>query len=122
MHKYRVAPKEERTYMGVVYHSKAEAKYARNLDLMLRAKAIHSWTGQMRFRLGEAHPDCGRCFHDKPDSYVADFAVWLEPGGDPDEVHEVKGMETPEWKRKKKLFQAFYPDIKLVVVKSRDVR
>lgn len=123
MHKYRVAPKEERTYDGVTYHSKAEAKYARNLDLRLKAKDIVKWERQVRYSLGEQDPDCRRCFFDPPDTYVADFAVWLkDPNSEPDEVHEVKGMETPKWKRKKKLFKNFFPWIKLVVVRGRDVR
>jgi hypothetical protein len=44
-----------------------------------------------------------------------DFVVTHADGHE--EWIEVKGFETPIWKLKKKLFEACYPNRKLVVVK-----
>ena len=33
------------------------------------------------------------------------------------EVHETKGMETEDWRLRKKLFEAIYPDIPYIVIK-----
>lgn len=48
-------------------------------------------------------------------NYVSDFRVlynWHEF------IVEVKGMQTPEWKLKKKMFHKKFPHEKLIVVKS----
>ena len=59
--KYRVAPKSDRTYNGVLYASKAEAIRAQELDLLVRAGHVIEWERQPRYELGVLenvyHPD-----------------------------------------------------------------
>ncbi|MCZ6654838.1 MAG: DUF1064 domain-containing protein [Planctomycetota bacterium] len=100
-HKYRVSPKEQRTYNGDVYHSKAEAIYAAQLDLLLRSGDIRGWERQVKFQLG---PD---------NKTIVDFLVteWHDVY-----VVEIKGMETPEFKRVKKLWVK-YAEIDMQIMK-----
>ncbi len=83
-----------RTYNGVLYASKAEAKYAQHLDGCQDFDEIEFWVPQPKFRLG--------C----PENvYIADFLiisadVW---------VVDVKGFETPKFKRDKKLWAKYGP-------------
>jgi len=90
-------------YNGVGYDSKAEAARARNLDLMLSAGEIYAWFRQVKLPLG---PD---------DTWRLDFlvfapgpTVWLE---------DVKGRETPDFRRKLKLWQK-YGQYELHIIKS----
>lgn len=55
-------------YNGVTYDSKAEARRAQELDLLLRFNEIVSWKGQVKFQLCPAL------------SYKADFVVETRPG------------------------------------------
>lgn len=89
--KYRARRTE---YNGVVYASKAEATRAAELDLMVRQGIILSWTPQPRFTLG-----CPE------NAYVADFSVFYP--GPRMFVEDCKGMETPKFKRDKKLWKAY---------------
>ena len=99
--KYHVAPKADRTYNGVVYHSKAEARRAVELDLLLRAGKIQRWESQPAFYLTSARI-----------KYVADFHVlglkapWIE---------DVKGMLTPRFRMIVKLWRA-YGNFPLVIL------
>lgn len=94
-------------YNGVVYASKAEARRAEYLDMLVRGGAIRWWLGQPRFYLGVAE-----------NKYVADFLVM---GIDGEWVEDVKGAETPKFKRDKKLWSAFGP-CPLHVVKAKGDR
>ena len=107
--KYGVAAKADRTYNGIVYASKAEAKRAFTLDLELRAGAITSWKRQPVFELG-------------PDKviYRADFQVVGVFGSATEWVEEIKGCETREFKRKMKLYQK-YGTLPLVIRYARGV-
>jgi hypothetical protein len=112
--------KAERTYKGVLYHSRAEASYAAQLDLLVKAGEIVRWERQVVFTFPSTL-GCPRCMADPPGSYVADFLVTLPDRNAPQEVLEVKGHMTAVAKRKLKLFAALYPHIKLVIIK-RGVR
>jgi hypothetical protein len=105
-HKYHARRTE---YDGHTYDSAAEASHAAELDLRLKARAILSWTPQVPFPLLVNGTRIG--------TYRADFLVFLHD--DTQEAHEVKGFETPLWRRSRKHFEAQYPDIKLVIVKAR---
>jgi len=97
--KYGVAPVGQRTYNGVVYASKAEAVYASELDLRVKAREIKGWVRQRKFVLDvNGKHIC---------NYIIDFEVFFMNGEF--EFIEVKGHETPEWKLKFKLFEALYP-------------
>lgn len=92
-------------YNNVLYDSKAEAKYASDLDLRLRGKDILAWDRQIKFPIvinGK-----------KVCTYVCDFVVTNKDKTV--EYIDVKGVETDVFILKKKLVEAIYPvEIKLV--------
>lgn len=100
-HKYGVAPKADRTWNGRTYASKAER---------MRAEHLWGWLGilggeiieQPRVRLG---PDC---------VYVPDFLVI----GPTIRYEDVKGAETREFKRVRRLW-AKYGRLPLWVVRLK---
>jgi len=111
----RVAPsyrqnkfRSKRTeYNGRTFASKAEAARAAELDLLLKAGEIIEWIPQPVFRLGVPE-----------NKYVADFLVVgtvraeYPPNGVnyiaiPVWVEDIKGAETPKFRRDKKLWQAY---------------
>jgi hypothetical protein len=100
----------KKEYGGLIYHSKSEAGYARDLDLLQKAKKIKSWDRQVRIRLDvNGYHIC---------NYICDFRVvnWDESI----ELHEVKGFRTQIYEMKRKLLEATYlkehPDIKFVEI------
>lgn len=99
-HKYNVSPAEQRTYKGRVYDSKAEMQYAERLDL---DPDVMWWLRQPGFDLGE------------DTRYRADFLVSEFDGN----IHaiDVKGMETPAFRKIKKLWRK-YGIMELRVVKK----
>lgn len=97
-------------YRGVMYASKAEAKYAAQLDVLLKAKKIRGWGRQHSVPLVvNGHKIC---------TMIVDF--WINHGSIPIEFVEIKGFETAVYKLKKKLFEALTGG-KLTVIKSGDV-
>ena len=101
--KYGVAPKDERTVEGIVFASKAEAHAYQTLKALYDTGQLISLKLQPRFPFP-------MCF-----SYVADFDVTYADGSR--FIIDVKGMETPEFKLKRKCFAHFYPELKLEVWK-----
>jgi hypothetical protein len=101
--------KERRTYRGRVYASVKERDYAELLDLRKLASEIRAWTPQVRIPL-EVNGE-HVCF------YVVDFRVILADGSV--ELVEVKGYPTPEWKLKRRLFEATWlrehPEVRFCV-------
>ena len=97
-------------YAGQVYDSRGEADYARHLDRRLAAGQLRSWRRGRDWLLLEP-PNTIR--------YRPDFEVWRLDGTL--EAHDFKGMETPVFKLKAKLFRARYPGVPLVVVRKEDV-
>lgn len=104
-------------YRGRWYASKREADHAAHLDLMKQAKGgdrVTDWTPQVRIPIKvrsdvPPHREVLICH------YVVDFFVTYGDGHS--EYHEVKGFETDAWILKRKLFEALYPNMKLVVVR-----
>lgn len=92
------AGKAARTVCGVLYDSKAEARYAEKLILMARAKEIYTWTRQVPIRL-----EVNGILVCK---LVIDFRI-IYPDGSTKLV-EIKGFQTGEYKLKRKLFRAIY--------------
>lgn len=96
------------TYNGRNYHSKKEAQYAFDLDLLVKAGEVLDWSPQ--FKLSLDVNGIHIC------NYFVDF--WVLPKGGGEELHEVKGFETDVWRMKWKLVEALYSDkYKLVVIK-----
>lgn len=99
--KYKVSPADARTWRGRTYASKAEMLYAKELDLQLRGGLIAEIVEQPIIHLG-------------PIDYRPDFAVRRTPVG----VWywaDVKGMETPEFRLKCKLWAECGPGTLYVV-------
>lgn len=91
---------------GILYHSKREARQAAELDLLVRAKEIRSWDRQKKVSLDVNGSHIT--------NYVVDFLVQHNDGTL--EYIEVKGLPTPEWILKWKLFKAIYPNLKLSII------
>ena len=95
------------TIDGITFASKREGKYYADLKLMERAGEIHALELQPRFKCTVNGV--------KVCSYVADFAFREKDGRY--RVWDVKGVETPVFKLKKKLMKAVYPHITVEIVK-----
>jgi len=103
------------TYNGILYHSKFEANYAAELDLLLQAGEITKWERQVKIDLkGENGSHIT--------NYFIDFVVYHRSGIT--EYVECKGFETEVWRLKWKLAEDkfknskdFGSDIKLTLVK-----
>jgi len=96
-------------YKKIKYHSKKEAEFAKELDLLLKAKKIKKWERQLRIPIvvnGE-----------KICTYIMDFVVTTPEGKT--QYWEIKGYETQVWKLKWKLLSAVLKDsdIELIVKK-----
>lgn len=103
--KYRAVPTE---YQGVRYASKAEAKRAVELDLLVRAGEVLWWIGQPTYRLGCAE-----------NVYRPDFLV-VTPRGV--HVEDVKGKETAKFRRDRRLWKSYGPcDLHIIKGKKREV-
>lgn len=104
-----VAAKEDRTYNGQVFHSKAECLYAFGLDMQKSAGAIHAWQSQvvMPIRLNGIHI----C------NVMVDFGIKDTAISDWRYV-EVKGFSTELFLLKKKLLLAMYPGLIYEVVRA----
>ena len=108
MNKYRA---KKTVYNGVTYHSKFEAEYAQKLDWRVKAKDIDSWDRQVKIALNVNGVHI--C------NYFIDFIIIHNNGNF--ELAEIKGVETPVWKLKWKLFLATYrkqnPNTSVILVK-----
>ena len=102
--KYNVSPAEARTFMARCYDSKAECLYAKRLYAMRSEGLIRDYVEQPSTWLGIPE-----------NKYRADFLVIPNTKRVPYYI-DVKGVETPQFKKTKKLW-AKYAYLDLVVVK-----
>lgn len=93
-------------YNGRSYQSKAEARYAKKLDILKGGGQIRDWRPQVPVPLVVNSMLIAK--------YIVDFAIINNDGTR--ELIEIKGMETAVWKLKYKLFKALYPDLKITVI------
>lgn len=93
------------TYRGVIYHSKKEASYAMELEYKKIGGVIKDWKRQIKIPLTVNNILIA--------NYVVDFVVEHNDGTL--EYVEVKGVKTPTWKLKWKLFEALYPELKKTI-------
>lgn len=114
--KYRAKKTE---YNGVVYHSKLESAYAEELDWRVKAKEIKSWDRQVKLdlKINDTHIT----------NYYIDFVIHHNDGSK--EYVECKGVETPDWKIKWKIFEAIFddnfrehPDDIIILIKQSSIR
>lgn len=96
-HKYNVAPVEDRTSDGKVFDSKHEKNVAGWLRTLFRGKIEY----QVPFVLIDKCPDAPKSLS-RETKYVADFVL------DGTYVVDAKGMLTPEFRLKSKLFYRRY--------------
>lgn len=101
--KYGVAPKADRTVDGIVFASKAEAARWCELRFLQERGVITGLERQPVYKFPMNF------------SYIADFSYWR--AGEL-VVEDVKGVETPVFKLKRKCMIYFYPAVVLEVVKK----
>lgn len=98
-------------YNGVIYHSKAEADYAADLDWMIKGGLIIEWDRQIVVPLivNGVHI----C------KYIIDFKI--VENDETVRLVELKGYQSEAWKLKNKLFQATFlkehPEIGYEIIK-----
>lgn len=104
-HKYGAKRTE---YNGESYPSKLEADYARHLDMLQVGGVVKWWERGKPLAL---IPREGRY---APVTYTPDFWVWEHTG----EQYwvETKGVETPVFRLKMRLFRHVFPDARLKIV------
>ena len=101
-------------YDGNVYHSKAEAAYAQELDLRKKAGEVTKWERQVKLDL--------QVNGQHITNYYIDFVVHCTDGSR--EFVEVKGLELGEWRIKWRILEATFddfkehPDDRLVLIKQ----
>jgi hypothetical protein len=93
---------------GIKFDSKAEGRRYRQLKLMEQAGAMHGLILQKPFVLHAGIV------------YKADFA-YFELSTNKLVAEDVKGVETKEFKLKKRLFKEDYPEWELRVINAKDV-
>lgn len=98
---------ELQTYNGYSYDSKLEAKYAGELDYLVKAGEVEKWERQHKLQIEINGKHIA--------NYFIDFKVWFTDGRV--EFHEVKGYETPVWRIKWKCCKALYPDNNFILIK-----
>lgn len=91
---------------GHKHDSKREAEYCNELAFKVKIGAIKHYDCQYNFELWVRS------------SLITIHKVdFLVNTGASVEAHEVKGFETRDWKLRKKLFEALFPEIKYLVIK-----
>jgi hypothetical protein len=102
--KYNVAPKEDRTYGGLVFDSRGEMQRYLDLELLERAGSIKDLKIQPEFTLQEGYREKNGMYV-KPIKYIADFSYYENKKFI---VEDFKGHETSIYKMKKKMFLKKY--------------
>ena len=95
-----------------VFDSIAESRRYKELALLEKAGEIENLQLQPKFLLQESFKKNGKTY--RKIEYIADF-MYEEKGKVI--VEDVKGMETKEFKIKRKLFEYKYPDLELKLIK-----
>lgn len=97
---------------NIKFDSQAEAKYYSKLKLLKRAKLIVDFEIQPEYIVYDGFVRDGKKY--QPIKYRGDFLVTYPDGRI--EVIDVKGMKTPVYEMKKKMFTDRYRDLVLVEV------
>ncbi|WP_353096351.1 DUF1064 domain-containing protein [Tissierella praeacuta] len=101
------------TVDGITFDSKKEAEYYCKLKLLKQAGEIKDFGLQPRYELQPTFRKNGTTH--RSITYVADFIIENNDGTT--DVVDIKGVETKDFKIKKKLFEYKYPDLSLKVIK-----
>lgn len=97
---------------NIQFDSQAEANYYRQLKLLKMAGEVTAFEIQPTYILQEGYKRGKRKV--QPITYKADFLVTYKDGRQ--EVVDVKGMRTPVYALKKKIFEYKYPELEIVEV------
>jgi hypothetical protein len=100
--KYNVAPKEDRTFDGIIFSSVKEMDYYKDLKILKRAEEIKGFLRQMPIRFQSGL------------TYWVDFMVWENDGRV--RFVEVKGKKTRVYIMKQTLLKKEYPWITVEVI------
>lgn len=95
-----------------VFDSIAESRRYKELALLEKAGEIENLQLQPKFLLQDSFKKNGKTY--RKIEYIADF-MYEEKGKVI--VEDVKGMETKEFKIKRKLFEYKYPNLELKLIK-----
>lgn len=99
---------------GICWDSLKELNYYKELKILQKQGLISGFARQCQFILNEGTDKDNRCI-----SYLADFIIFYPDGTY--KIVDVKGMETPIFKQKAKLFKNKYPKLELKVLKEKDI-
>lgn len=97
-----------------IFDSIAESRRYKELALLEKAGEIENLQLQPKFLLQESFKKNGKTY--RKIEYIADF-MYEEKGKVI--VEDVKGMETKEFKIKRKLFEYNYPGLELRIIKMK---
>lgn len=120
--KYKVAPKEERTLNGIVFASKKEMRRYQELLLLEKAGSIRWLKLQPVFefylKITSNGTDIPNDHISTTVKYIGDFQ-YVEHTKEENKlvVEDVKGVETKEFKRKKRWMKKLYPNVELRIIK-----
>ena len=104
-HKYGVAPVEDRTFAGIVFHSKKECLRYQVLCDQAVAGEIFELELQPKFSWRTTHEAEGRA-KCHVYSYKADFR-YIDSEGE-EVIEDVKGFRTSEYRRKKRIVEYLF--------------
>ena len=114
--RYKVAPKAERTWNGIVFHSKEEMNHHIDFDALLRAGKIAKLERQVPYLLFAAKPLAGSqvTFAVAVSKYLADHVVTELDGSVT--IYETKGHRSAAYKLAKKWFLVCHPDKEIIEI------
>ncbi len=96
----------------ITFDSMKEANFYLELKMRVKAKDIKGFELQPKFLLQDSFIKNGEKI--RKITYIADFLIYHMNGEKT--VVDVKGYETQAFKLKKKLFEAKYSDMKLIII------
>ena len=95
---------------GIQFDSIMESRFYLLLQAFKRTGKIINFEMQKKFVLIPSFKKNGKTIREI--AYIADFVVYGNDGKV--DVIDIKGLETPEFKLKYKMFERFYPDLTLI--------
>lgn len=107
-HKYNAKKTE---IDGITFDSQKEADYYCQLKLLKKSGKIKDFALQPKYELQPAFEKDGKKF--RPITYIADFLITYNDGST--EIVDIKGIETKDFRLKKKMFEYRFPDLKLTI-------
>lgn len=111
MNKYNVGNNDGRTYNGIIFDSRLEMQYYRDVLLpTLAMGSISEIKRQVPFILQPAFKHAGKAI--RAINYIADFVITYSDGTT--KVIEIKGKPTQDALLKRKMFYFKYPELNLV--------